>query len=107
MIIDYKTGKNVPDEKKLATDMQLTMYALAATEVRDQLFNRRPEHVSLALHYVEEGKKLITNRTKEQLLEAKEYILQKVGEIEKSNFQCSITNCKNCEYAILCQTFSG
>jgi len=102
-IVDYKTGDNVPDEKRLANDLQLTFYALAAMEVKDNIFNRDPKDVLLSLYFLEKGQKFTTIRTKEQLEEAKEEILKKAEEIEKSDFSCSgISICTKCEYKILC-----
>ncbi len=102
-IIDYKTGNNIPTEKKLAEDLQLTFYALAATEVDDAIFHKKAEDVLLSLCYVEEDKKLTTTRTGKQLQEAKTFILEKVKEIAKSDFSCSHNMlCQNCEYKMLC-----
>jgi DNA helicase-2/ATP-dependent DNA helicase PcrA len=102
-VIDYKTGTNVPDEKKLAKDMQLTVYALAATEVREKYLGKKPEEVLLSLFYLEANKKFTTTRTKEQLEEAKELILEKADEIAHSDFACSENMlCLNCEYKMLC-----
>jgi DNA helicase-2/ATP-dependent DNA helicase PcrA len=102
-IIDYKTGNNVPTQKKLETDLQLTFYALAANEVKDQILGKAPEDIILSLLYLEKDLKLTTTRTKEQLDEAKKLILEKVKEIETSDFKCSGSMfCKNCEYKMLC-----
>jgi DNA helicase-2/ATP-dependent DNA helicase PcrA len=102
-IIDYKTGDNVPTQKKLEEDLQLTFYALAANEVKDETLGKEPENILLSLYYLEKDLKLTTIRTKEQLKEAKELILEKIKEIENSDFQCSGSMlCKNCEYKILC-----
>lgn len=102
-IIDYKTGNNLPDERKLATDQQLTVYALAANMVADKVLNRKPEDVTLSLFYVESNKKFTTTRTKEQLEEAKKTILQKRDLIAQSSFLCSRNNlCIACEYKMLC-----
>lgn len=102
-IIDYKTGSNMPDEKELKENFQLTLYALAATQVKDSIFNKKPEDVILSLYYLEEEKKLATTRTAQQLEEAKNKILQKVEEIERSDFTCSGSSyCQNCEYKMLC-----
>jgi len=102
-ILDYKTGTNIPDEKFLAKDMQLTVYALAATEVHDRLLHKKPEEVVLSLYYIEEAKKFTTTRTKEELEEAKKYILKKAEEIANSDFKCSGHRfCMNCEFKILC-----
>lgn len=102
-IIDYKTGRNVPKDSELQKDPQLTFYALAATEMRDQVFNKKPEDILLSLYYLEEDKKLTTTRTKEQLDAAKEWVFQKAEEIQKSDFACShAAICENCEYKMLC-----
>lgn len=106
-IIDYKTGNNVPDEKKLASDMQLTFYALAASEVRDKILNRKPEEIVLTLYYIEPDKKFTTTRTMEQLHAAKEFILTKAKEISESDFQCRGGRlCHDCEYKMLCNKYS-
>ncbi|QQG40963.1 MAG: ATP-dependent helicase [Candidatus Levyibacteriota bacterium] len=102
-IIDYKTGSNMPKENDLAANLQLTMYALAAMNVNDALFNRNPEDVLLTLDYIEEGKKITTQRTREDLEKAKELIFTKLEEIETSSFACSKSIfCQNCEYKMLC-----
>lgn len=104
-IIDYKTGANVPDGKKLKDDLQLTLYALAATEIKNPLFNKNPEDIILTLYYIEQNKRLTTTRTKEQLDAAKILILEKVREIQNSDFHCSGGRlCQNCEYKMLCST---
>lgn len=103
-IIDYKTGKNVPSEKKVKEDLQLTFYALAATEVHDGILGKSPEEVVLTLYYLEEGKKLSTTRTKEELELAKQSILQIRDEIQNSDFTCNKSIlCKTCEFSMLCQ----
>jgi len=102
-IVDYKTGRNIPNEKELSNNLQMTVYAMAATLVNDNIFNKNPEDIILSLHYLEEEKKLTTTRTAGQLEEAKTRILEIVGKIEKSDFLCSgSTYCQNCEYKMLC-----
>ncbi|MDP2649606.1 MAG: UvrD-helicase domain-containing protein [bacterium] len=106
-ILDYKTGSNVPDEKELARNKQLTFYALAATKAFEFLGNKEPEEIILSLYYLEEDKKLTTRRTKEELEEAEKYILEKAQEIEESGFSCSKSSfCKICEYKMLCSSNS-
>jgi DNA helicase II / ATP-dependent DNA helicase PcrA len=104
-IIDYKTGKNMLTDKKAQDDLQLSFYALAATEVHDQIFGKKPDEVVLTLHYLEPNEKVSTMRTKEDLENAKKKILDIVSEIENSDFRCSGgMMCKNCEYNMLCET---
>lgn len=107
-IIDYKTGYQIPEQKKLNDDMQLSLYALAASEIHDQMFDRKPEDVILSLWYVEKDIKVSTTRSAVQLEIVKEKLLQKVEEIATSDFVCNGSIfCKNCEYKMLCQTFNG
>lgn len=107
-IIDYKTGYQMPTEKQIGDDLQLSLYALAAAEVRDKIFNRKPDQVVLSLWYVENDIKISTTRTEEQLSIIKQQVLEKVDLISKSTFNCSGgIFCKNCEYKMLCQTFSS
>lgn len=104
-IIDYKTGRNIPNEKELSNNLQLTVYGMAATLVNDNIFNKKPEDTILSLHFLEEEKKLTTTRTARELEEAKTKILEIVEKIEKSDFLCSgSTYCQNCEYKMLCNT---
>lgn len=105
-IVDYKTGDSMPTEKKLKSDLQLTLYALAATELRDPHVHAQPEDITLTLYYIEHNKKLTTTRTREQLDMAKDEILQKVEEIKTSSFRCSGSIlCQNCEFKMLCSRF--
>ena len=102
-IIDYKTGSNLPDKKELEENLQLTLYALATTQINNNIFNKKSEDIVLSLHYLEEEKKFTTTRTSKQLEDAKTKILEIVAEIEKSDFLCSrSTLCQNCEYKMLC-----
>lgn len=104
-IIDYKTGDNVLDEKALLSNLQLTIYALAATEVSDPMLRKNPEEVTLTFHYVEKNRTLSTTRSKKQLEEAKTFLLEKAEEIARSEFLCSGSNlCASCEYKMLCST---
>lgn len=103
-IIDYKTGANVPTQKEVDKNLQLSIYALAAMETKDPPFNKNPEKVKLSLYYLDEGVKLSTTRTKEQLDETIEEILKVREEIEKSDFKCSgHPLCQSCEYKTFCR----
>jgi DNA helicase II / ATP-dependent DNA helicase PcrA len=106
-IIDYKTGKNQLDLKKAQEDLQLSFYALAATEVKDGILGKTPDEVVLTLYYLESQEKVSTTRTKEELEIARQKILDVVSEIETSDFKCSGgMYCKNCEYKMLCESSS-
>jgi DNA helicase-2/ATP-dependent DNA helicase PcrA len=106
-IIDYKTGENVPSEKDLKDNFQLTFYSLAVSEIKEKVLNKSPENIILSLHYLEKEIKLSTVRTADQLEEAKIKIIQKADEMSKSDFKCSRSIfCNTCEYRMLCSTFS-
>jgi DNA helicase II / ATP-dependent DNA helicase PcrA len=103
-IIDYKTGLNVPTQKEVDANLQLTIYALAVSEVKERFLGKNAEDIMLSLYYLEKETKLTTTRTKEQLEEAKKEILEIADNISKSDFKCSASAlCKNCEYKLLCQ----
>lgn len=104
-IIDYKTGNNLPDQKQLDSNIQLTIYALAANNIQDTVFNNRNQQIDLSLLYLEHDKKFTTTRNIKQLKQAKETLIQKAKDIQLSDFLCSKSIlCKNCEYKMLCQS---
>lgn len=106
-IIDYKTTdythKELPTEKDLAGDLQLSVYAMAACKVADPVFQKQPEEVTLSLYFFDKGVKVSTKRTWEDLKKAEEEILQIKEEIETSDFACSAGIwCQRCEYQLFC-----
>jgi DNA helicase-2/ATP-dependent DNA helicase PcrA len=102
-IIDYKTGANVPTQKDIDRDLQMTFYALAATLIKQSPFNKKLQDVKMTFYYFDNQKKISTVRTKEQLEQAVEEIFKIREEIEKSDFACSGGFlCRNCEYKMLC-----
>ncbi len=102
-IIDYKTGNKLPTQKELDNNLQLTIYAIAATNVKEKFLNKKADKVKLSLYFLEKEKKLTTTRTKKQLEEAKKEIVKIADEISNSNFKCNKSPlCKRCEYKMLC-----
>ena len=100
-IIDYKTGANVPTQKDIDRDLQMSIYALAATY--KGVLNHPIEKVKLSFYYFDNQKKVTTIRTKEQLEETRKELLAIRSEIEKSDFQCSGNKlCESCEFKMLC-----
>ena len=101
-IIDYKTGR-VPSKRKLDTNLQLSMYAIAATQIKEAPFNRTPEQIKLSLYFFDTQEKISTTRTAEQLEKDMETIRKIAKEIETSDFKCSGSElCLNCEYKLFC-----
>lgn len=104
-IIDYKTGVKIPTDKEIAKDLQLTLYAMAANEVKEPPFGRPPEQIALSLYYFDQGRRLTTKRTIGELVKAREELIKIANEIITSDFACSGSIlCTDCEYKIFCQT---
>jgi DNA helicase-2/ATP-dependent DNA helicase PcrA len=103
-IIDYKTGATIPSQKEVDKNLQLTFYALAATSMREEPFNKSPKDVKASLYFLDVQEKLTTQKTKEQLENAVEEIYKVRHEIEESDFKCSgHMFCQNkCEYNLFC-----
>lgn len=103
-IIDYKTGAKALTQKEADRDLQLSIYALAATTIPEFPFNRLPDQVKLTLMYFDTPQTVTTTRTLKQLEDAKKKILEVKKEIETSDFNCSGNMlCENCEYKLFCQ----
>jgi DNA helicase-2/ATP-dependent DNA helicase PcrA len=101
-IIDYKTGEENP-KAQTSHELQLKIYALAATRVKDDILNRAPKDITLTIHFLEGNTKKSMNFTKEDLDKLEDDLIKKIEEIEKSDFKCSGNIlCKTCEYKILC-----
>ena len=104
-IIDYKTGEDNPKADK-AHKLQLAIYALAATRVKDKILNSNPKDITLTLHFLEKNTKKSMSFTKGDLEDFENELIEKIAEIENSDFKCSGNIlCKNCEYKMLCSTF--
>ena len=107
-IIDYKSGGKVPDQKIIDKDLQMTIYAMAATRIPSAPFGRKPNEVKLSFYYFEEGRKISTARNEADLKETEDKILGIVSQIETSSFKCSGSQfCLSCEYKMLCNPGIG
>jgi len=101
-IIDYKTGADNPKADK-AHKLQLSIYALAAIKVKDPIFNQKPEDITLTIHFLEGNTKKSMKFSKEDLEKFELELMEKIIEIENSDFKCSGNIlCKNCEFKMLC-----
>jgi len=101
-IIDYKTGANIPTQKEVDKDMQLSFYALAVST----LYKVDPEDIKLSLYYLDTQEKITTRRTKEDLEKLKLEIIEIKKEIEDSDFKCNGNYfcMQGCEFSIFCNT---
>ena len=101
-VIDYKTGANIPTQKDVDKDLQLSFYALATSN----LYKVKPEAIKLSLYYFKTQTKITTHRTEKDLEKVKKEILKIRDEIEKSDFKCNNSYfCqKGCEYSMFCKS---
>lgn len=100
-IIDYKTGKPW-DDKKLAENLQLAIYGLAATD--PGVLNQPVDKLRLSLYFFESAEKKSIEVSPERLEQAKERILDIRAQIQQSNFVCSegFICQQGCEYGLFC-----
>lgn len=105
-IIDYKTGEDNPKAEK-SHELQLAMYALAATCVKDPILNKKPDEITLSLYFLEGNTKKSMTFTKEDLEKFENELVSKIEEMEKSDFKCSKNVlCVTCEYKLLCNSLA-
>lgn len=102
-IIDYKTGR-VMEQKDLDKSLQMSVYALAATD--PGVLAQKPEDVIFSFYFLGTGEKKSTTRTKEQLIQAEKDLVKKAKEMEKSQFQPKPgVWCDFCEYRLICEAW--
>ncbi len=102
-IIDYKTGQ-ATKVKNPANDLQLTVYAMAATD--EGIYKKKPEDVIVSFYFFEGQEKISSTRTKEQLEKARETIAQKSEEISRSDFRPTPgKHCDFCEFRLICEAW--
>lgn len=96
-VIDYKTGK-IKDQKEIDKDLQLSIYALACRQVLKLPVSK------LSLYFLEDGQKISTMRTAEQLIETEKELTILAETISTSTFEPipSPYICQNCDYRLLC-----
>ena len=105
-IIDYKTGATIPTQREVDKNLQLSFYALAATNIPTEPFSKTPDKVKLSLYYLDSQEKISTTRTAKQLEDAAKEIYKVKEEIEKSDFRCSgHMFCQTgCEFSLFCRS---
>jgi len=102
-IIDYKTGQ-APKTRDITKDLQLTVYALAATD--PGIFHKRPEQVIVSFYFFEGQEKISATRDKEQLEQAKQQIAKTAEEIAASDFHPTPGKyCEFCEFRLICEAW--
>lgn len=95
-VIDYKTGTYKRDTN-IKKDLQLSLYALACRDVF------RIPVSKLSLYFLEDGLRVSTTRTPENLIEVQDEIIKNGNEILSSQFLPTPGfHCSFCEFRVLC-----
>lgn len=102
-IIDYKTGRR-PSEKEIKTNLQMTVYALAA---RDRgIYDKKPQDVILSFYFFDAREKISSSRTTEQLDATREKLLNIAEEISISKFEPKVGPwCDFCDFRLICEAW--
>lgn len=113
-LIDYKTSEKPLTQKDMDKNpdigRQLTFYAIAATNIKEEPFNKKPEDIILSFYFFKTQIKISTVRTAKQLEDAKTEIFKVRKEIEESDFKCShgyLCDEMECEYKLFCRVELG
>lgn len=78
-IIDYKTAKKMPSQSVVDSDLQMSIYHLGIVKRWPHLASRE---IKLSLYFLKHGEKISTVRSKKQLEETAETVLEAIREIE-------------------------
>ena len=99
-IVDYKTGRprTAEDAKK---DFQLSIYALAATEILEFSPAR------LVFHYLADNSRVETSREEKDLKKTRQAILETAANIRAGEFSPDpgLFKCRNCAFRPICPAF--
>lgn len=102
-IIDYKTGKRQTD-KEIESSLQMTVYAMAATD--PNVLNKKIEDVVLSFYFLQNGEKVSSARTGEQIEKAKKDLIIKAQDIGESNFKPKVGPwCGFCDFRLICEAW--
>lgn len=108
-IIDYKTGRKLPPQEKVDTDLQLSIYHLGLQKKWPHV---KADDVTLSLYFLKHGEKLSTKRTKEASETVKEQVLSTVREIQNKQIRGERFEplpsplCDWCSFKPLCPAWS-
>jgi len=102
-IIDYKTGKK-PEDKLLKKSLQISIYALAATN--QALFGKKPNEVHLTFYYLQDMEKVSIQRTEKEIADVVDQIIADIEKIRTSEFSPSVGRwCDFCPYRMICEAW--
>lgn len=102
-IIDYKTGKK-PDEKEIKKSLQLSIYALAATD--PGLFHKKPDQVTLTFYYLQDMQKISMKRAQSEIESVKDTVEKTVDLMNNNRFEAKVGPwCDFCSFRLLCEAW--
>lgn len=102
-IIDYKTGKK-PQDKFLKKSLQLSIYALAATN--QALFGKKPDEVHLTFYYLQDREKVSIQRSVKEITDVIDQVTADIKKIRTSEFSPSVGPwCGFCPYRMICEAW--
>ena len=106
-IHDYKTGRDLPGQKKISSDEQLALYELG---LRQNM--REATDVELVWHFLRHGKEIRSRRSNGDMGALKESLISTVRKIEEAivddHFPAVRTNlCAWCDYQEVCSDVPG
>ncbi|MDP4010621.1 MAG: UvrD-helicase domain-containing protein [Candidatus Roizmanbacteria bacterium] len=102
-VVDYKTGRR-PDDKKLKKDLQLAIYAKAASD--PGLYNIPIEKIDLSFYYLQAREKITLNRTTEDLEEVQTRVKDVVQKIRGQQFEPHVGLwCDYCSFRMICEAW--
>lgn len=78
-IIDYKTGKKMPTQDSLKTNLQLSLYSLGMQKKWPHL---NIEDIKLSLYFLKHEEKLSTKIDEEAAKKTKEHVLKTIADIQ-------------------------
>lgn len=103
-VIDYKTGLNIPSKREVDQNLQMTLYALAASQ--SGILGINVDKIKLSFYFFDTSTIISTVRTKQQLEDSKKNLIRIRDEIRESDFRCSKgVICENCEYKMFCNEY--
>ena len=107
-IIDYKTGKKMPAQKDLETNLQLGLYHLALITRWPHL---KPDQIKVSLYFLKHNDKVSAVPSEKTAKALKDRVLQTVREIEKAKETGIFPPlpgplCNYCGYRAMCPMWS-
>ena len=99
-IIDYKTGKRMPSQNDVDSNLQLSIYALGLKRKWPKI---KLEDLRLSLYFLKFGEKIETTKTDQDLEGTQKKIIGLIHKIQTSSFEPKTSPlCNWCGYRPIC-----